>query len=649
MSLSEEAEFKLLERKLAKNPKSATARKGSPKDMIVLSNAWTRSPGKISVEEGVDVFLTHLQEDRVPASTANKFTDPANLAFASMLGLSQAGPLLPEDGPLVQQIADAWPGIYKWSVFMFSSRIEGLERDNPRRRAALDVLSSFWYCIEHRDTIREAMVKTPGTVEIATRLWLEEDGGPLPSKMDAPAGTCVLGNLLKFADKEALNRVLRMAGDKAEEVAKLAIARLQRALKGPSYNPTHLTIYMDFINSISRVRSHPLRHALLSANIIWIITNALVKISIFVNTSPDPTYLDAMVSGFGYLCNCLESTEGFTWVAQSVSAGLLQALCDCSPRFSELDPDDYSMITEIVDSILPRYLVFRSVIEAVDSAMIKIDRGPQKKRIEKSIIAPSWRKFFELARRRVLVLGQIDHMKGNSTTCDNLKCQKVGPREQFRRCSACLNTFYCSKECQATAWKEGDHKTMCKLKQRERLEGRAAPVSKRDYQFLHYFSMFDARVHLPELRKAAKRDFPNTPLNELVVSINHAVLPPTYGVKDLKTYEIGPHPEGTMNAEARNDALIEKVQQNPDKFTLVEMEVSAGRGTHKVLALATGKFWDLEEGHEADDSGPYLDSGAYNRDDALRLTVLRLLKKIDEDPALRDLADGKRLRSPKRF
>ncbi|KAH9887647.1 hypothetical protein C8Q73DRAFT_207746 [Cubamyces lactineus] len=625
---------------------------------MVLSNAWTMPPGNISPQEAMDVFLHHLQESRVPANTSNKFSDPPNLAFASMLGLSKIGPFLPEGGPLVQRLVDAWPGIYNWSVFIFSTRVEGLERTNTRRRAALDVLSAFWYTIESRDPVREVMVKTPATVEIATRLWLEEDGGPIPSTMDSPAGTCVLGNLLKFANREALDRVLRIAGGKADEVAKLALARLQRALKGPTYNATHITIYMDFINSISRVPSHPLRHALLSANVIWVITNALTKISVLVHTSPDPSILDAMISGFGYLRNCLESTEGFTWVAQSVSAGLLQALCDCSPRFADVDPNDYTMITDILGDILPRYLIFRSVIEAVDTAMTKIDRGAQRKRIENSIIGPVWQKFFNLARERVLLLTQIDAFKGHSTTCDNIKCQKVGPRESFRRCSACLNTFYCSKvsydvvftlftiihslqECQATAWKEGDHKTMCKLKQRERLEGRAAPISKRDYQFLHYFSMFDARIHLKELLKVAKRDFPNTRPEELVISIDHTQLPPKYSLKDLKTYTVGPHPEGTNNAEARNEALIEKVQQNPDRFTLVEMSVSAGRGTHMVLALATGAFWksgrEDEEDFDVEDLARHV--AGYKKENALRRTVARLLKVIDEDPSLRTMLD----------
>ncbi|OSD01899.1 hypothetical protein PYCCODRAFT_1468190 [Trametes coccinea BRFM310] len=646
--MSEDVQYRLMQRKLLQNPKAvlAGARKGSQMEIMVLSNAWTMPPGVVSLDEAMDVFLLHLQEKRVPSNTADKFCHTANLAFASMVGLSKAGPLLPEDGPLVQMLLDAWPGIYKWSVYLFSTRIEGLERTDTRRRATLDVLSAFWYTIEHRDCIREAMVKSPGTIEIATRLWLEEDGGPIPTTMDSPAGTCVLGNMLKFADKEALNRVLRVAGGKAGEVAKLSIARLQRALKGPEYNAIHITIYMDFINSISRVPSHPLRHALLSANIIWVVTTALTKISVLIHTSRDPGFLTSMVAAFGYLRNCLESTEGFTWVAQSVGAGLLQAICDCSPRFRSVDPDDYVMIKDTVGDILPRYLVFRTVIEAVETALNKIEHSPQKKRVEESIIWPEWKRFTELARERVLIMSQIDAFKGHSTTCDNIQCQKVGPREMFRRCSACLTTFYCSKECQAVAWKEGDHKTMCKLKQRERAEGRSAPVSKRDYQFAHYFSMFDARMHIAELRRAARRDFPHTPLHELVISIDHTTLPPTYGVKDLKTYRVEPLAaaapgESTMALEARNDALIEKVQQHPDRFTLVEMAVPAGQGTHIVLALATGELWGKED---ADEDEPDVLSRAlgpkgtlHGGDAKMRRIIARLMKVVRDDPVLKGL------------
>ncbi|OJT07647.1 hypothetical protein TRAPUB_1472, partial [Trametes pubescens] len=409
------------------------------------------------------------------------------------------------------------------------------------------------------------------------------------------------------------------------------------ALKSQRHNPTHLTIYMDFLNSISRVSTHPLHHALLSANVIWIVTTALVQLSVTVNISSDPAFLDVMISGFGYLRNCLEFTDGFMWVAQSVNSGLLQALCDCSPRFSELDPDNYTMIEDIVDDILPCYLIYRSIIQAVDSALIKIDRGSHKARVEKSILGSSWKRFYEFAQERIFVLAQIDTQKGNGTTCDNIKCHKIGPREQFRRCSACLNTFYCSKECQATAWKEGDHKTMCKLKQRECMEGQAAPVTKRDYQFMHYFSMFDAHAHLTELRAIAHRDFPNVPLHFFTISINHTKRPPKYALCDIRTYMLTPHRDSTLNAEARNEALIEKVQMHPERFTLIDMTVSAGQGTHVVLALATGDFWKLDEVER--EEGVCTVPRRSKRDVELGRVVAHLLRAMEKDLALKAILD----------
>ncbi|CCL98940.1 uncharacterized protein FIBRA_00947 [Fibroporia radiculosa] len=185
-----------------------------------------------------------------------------------MLGLSQVGPYMDDRPTLTTDIVDGWTGIFKWSVFFFSARIEGLERGNPSR---LDVLSACWYSLAHRDAIREAMILTPATVEIATRLWLEEDSGPLPSILDAPMGTCVLGNILKLATRDQLNRVLRMANGKADEIAKLAISRLRNASKAPKVNPIHLSMYLDMINSLSRVPDHPLRYALLGANVIWVL------------------------------------------------------------------------------------------------------------------------------------------------------------------------------------------------------------------------------------------------------------------------------------------------------------------------------------------------------------------------------------------
>lgn len=233
----------------------------------------------------------------------NLFSDSANLAFTALLGLRKIGPFLGQRPALLRlaRVAQAWMGIFKWSVYLFSGRIESADKSDPRRRASIDVLSACWCAVGQYDSIRETMVSTPATIEIATRCWLEEDDGPIPSHVDAPVGTCVLGNLLKHATSAQLDRVLKMTGGKADEIAKLAISHLRGALTMRPVNATRLVIYLDFINSLSRVGTHPLRYALLGANVIWYVTNALVTISILVNTTSDPVFLNAMMSGFCYL------------------------------------------------------------------------------------------------------------------------------------------------------------------------------------------------------------------------------------------------------------------------------------------------------------------------------------------------------------
>jgi len=398
---------------------------------------------------------------------------------------------------------------------------------------------------------------------------------------------------LKKAKKEQLDRVLKMAGGKAAEIAKLSLSRLKTALKASPVNGTHLTMYLDFINSLSREPEHPLRHALLGANVIWIVTSALTTISIQVNLGRDLAFLDAMVAALGYLTNCLDSTDGFTWVSQSIGAGLLTSFVDCSPHFSKLDPEDLDMVLRLVKSILPRYAVYRSVLEAMNAPMRKIDKGPQRNRVRNSVAKDAWIPFFAFCADRMELLHHAEAVKGKFITCDNVKCQKIGTREEVRRCSACLTTFYCSTVCQAVAWKEGDHKSICKMKQRERTEGKASRILKRDLAFFHNISMYDARKNIVKLSRQAEQEHPGKIRTHLVVCIDYCAFPVTYGLTPIEHYDTGPH-SGSTNAQARNEAMIDKVKDNPGKYTLIEARIANGQGMQAIMTLATGKLWDWD-------------------------------------------------------
>lgn len=121
--------------------------------------------------------------------------------------------------------------------------------------------------------------------------------------------------------------------------------------------------------------------------------------------------------------------------------------------------------------------------------------------------------------------------------------------------------------------------------------------------------MRDARRHLPHLRKLAERDHSNLKHEELVVAINYTKVPPVYSLKPLKKYKTGvrcnapparnmidgppglQNTDDTMNANARNDAIIKKVRENPTKFTLIESTIANGDGWQIVMTLSSGGFW----------------------------------------------------------
>ncbi|KAJ7134088.1 hypothetical protein C8R43DRAFT_640269 [Mycena crocata] len=45
--------------------------------------------------------------------------------------------------------------------------------------------------------------------------------------------------------------------------------------------------------------------------------------------------------------------------------------------------------------------------------------------------------------------------------CDNSECGAILDKSQFRRCSKCKSSYYCSHECQDSDWQHGRHRLIC--------------------------------------------------------------------------------------------------------------------------------------------------------------------------------------------
>lgn len=397
----------------------AAARRRSPVESLVIANTWRPEQSYLSTADALDLFLSYLKEEDVPASATptTAFCDAANIALGGFFGLTKIASAYDEPRS-VKRVMDAWGGIFKWGRFIFTTRVEGLERDDTRRRTAIEILSMSWYTLCAPDPMREIMISAPMVVEMSTRMCLSEDDAP-NSNLRVPAGTSFLAKLLSSARKEHLDRVLNTVGGLADVIAKVLIARVQSVVKARPVNRFALMMHLDLINLLSRIVGHPLRYALLGANAIWVVTNALTVIAIQLNADPvNLAFRNAMVSAIGYLVNCLDSTDGFTWVSQSIGAGLLSAYVDCSPHFSMLDTYDRHMVLRIVSDILPRYTVYRTVLQAMDWLMRELRSGPQRDRLGQSVAQDVWIPFFVSFCDRIKVL---HYSKGQQFPCDNAK------------------------------------------------------------------------------------------------------------------------------------------------------------------------------------------------------------------------------------
>jgi hypothetical protein len=123
-------------------------------------------------------------------------------------------------------------------------------------------------------------------------------------------------------------------------------------------------------------------------------------------------------------------------------------------------------------------------------------------------------------------------------------------------------------------------------------EGKKNTISKADKAFLHHLSIRDARRHLPHLQSLAAHEYPDTLVQGLVISIDYRVMPEKYSVQSIVGYR-SPETMGTVNEEARNDALFEKVRDNQDRYTLLETMVVNGQDAQLLITLCPS-FWDKD-------------------------------------------------------
>lgn len=357
--------------------------------------------------EAVEIFLSFLRESDVPA-VANPATAlciaACQWAEMGLCGLNQLRPVF--GNPRISQLVlDNWKGVFAWTSFMFHACVQALDKHDKRRADATRMISLVWYTLCCREgPLYEKIVSTPTVIELAMQLWLEEDEAKLAARSQSSTASLLLGSILRKL--EHLDRALAAVDGKTDVVTKLAIGRLKRVLDARPLNPVNLVAHLSAISALSIV-SHPLRYAFLSAKVLSYVTRALGPIATNIAKShgrDSEAFVQVMTCAFSIQYNLSISENNFIWISQAVGAGLLTHFADCSPYLSRLKPIDLEKVLSIIDETLPAYTGYRSVLEAMEPSMNRINRGPKRRKIMDSPAKDAWLAFEKLYNERMAYL-----------------------------------------------------------------------------------------------------------------------------------------------------------------------------------------------------------------------------------------------------
>ncbi|KAJ3517513.1 hypothetical protein NLJ89_g454 [Agrocybe chaxingu] len=317
------------------------------------------------------------------------------------------------------------------------------------------VISSF----SQLDRVRKVMLKTPGCVEFAAHLRMEEhDSNPLSGLLtDAAAGnerTSDAWSKLKPDEITALERVVDFVGS-VERVVEVALSRLKLSIKEREKQPDRLSCDLGIIVALSSVPTTPIRAAFLDAGV-----------------SPDDLtprnwrFIEIFVTVFNFLIEALDSTGGFTWIVQSLCSELLEAWVVATTllpdRLGKSLKDDLVVITQ---RRILRKLVYRNVVSSAQSALRHIERN------RREVAHSDTRQTEQISVATTLSVGKL-----------------------------------------AIDWEEGGHRQDYKINKGswERAPSER-PLNLANTAYLQYLVVRHAIVEIPTLRQIAAERYPSSP------------------------------------------------------------------------------------------------------------------------------------------
>ncbi|KAJ7627033.1 hypothetical protein FB45DRAFT_1059887 [Roridomyces roridus] len=380
-----------------------------------LSAVWKDVPD--TMELGVvDLFLSHLRGETVPSTEdppVEGQLGPSDFAHQSLLGLTEMDRRL-DDPKYIQQsdaILAAWPGIFKWAHYLVKRYLASREKERnglPKFHTMVRFLNVY----AQLQKLVVPMVETPGCVEIVAECWMVDDfSRSAAQKSDGilSLATTMTTHALAILLKEStapdiLNRLVETAGGDAESVLQLLLRRTKQATRKLGTHQDVYTLLWDFnlVNELCcPIPPQALRQAFFGAGGVTVMTHAFVAVSKVIDQQIEGATENALLAScIMFFVYYLEGDD-YLSILHAIKAGFLHAFLECAPATSQMKQWIIDEAVAIVRDVLPPYLVYSSVFEAVLPFLEDVKSVPHFKRyLENPVVRATFEPLLTFAERR---------------------------------------------------------------------------------------------------------------------------------------------------------------------------------------------------------------------------------------------------------
>ncbi|KDQ51707.1 hypothetical protein JAAARDRAFT_502899, partial [Jaapia argillacea MUCL 33604] len=464
--------------------------------------------------------------------------------------------------------------IWKWIHFfgfhcILQTDIFGVER----RFQTLTCVRGVILEVCQRDEMRSVKASTPRLPELITCLWLEEVEGSNDLFGDfskVMPWIVQLSLTEEFCNQTWMGCVIAASGENTDRIARAAVLCIDRELQGNSPALEKLetfSIIITLFTETTTVHRPALRTSLLGQHSIPTIMALLMFLTSQPYSSTDaPPISVAITRCLFYIASVFGTTDGIIWVVQGLNSGLLQMLMKIEPWLPGLSPGGKQVLLEMISTQLPSYLIHRPVVHAVEKSLLAVTR-PTPNAGPPEAMQDAWNTFNTLARDRIEVKAEVEASKESYRLCASRSCFRMDVAQSFKRCTKCLNTYYCSADCQRDDWKRGKHRVRCRITQERRQKGQLDSVSRKDEDFSHAVVCHDLKNNLARIISLMKTEYPDDSPLSLFARFDYTTVPFAIWIAPLSSLgRTKDDPNGLMDF----DDYIENLDDDGRRYILVQ-------------------------------------------------------------------------------